>query len=309
MRVTRRKVLGGAGLSLAAALVPGAGTIFAQPPAPRRFPLSEFPGNPKLVEALRRGVQVLRDRPGSDPKSWFFQCAIHAYSDEIYAEAVRRDPKVAKVDASKYWKQCPHFGQASANFLIWHRAYLYHFERILRDAAGEPEFAIPYWNYDEAGQRGFPELFAPAFLDPARKRPNPLYHPNRELAFVKGLFTLSEPVCSAAHAREAPQYFSEPGVTGFGGDLLAEGTRPGAIEQRPHNDLHVACGGIVGSATGAMADVPPPPSTRSSGCTTPISTGCGGDGRRAPASAGGRCRRRHGSTRRRGRSSTPMGRT
>ncbi len=253
MRLTRRKLLGAAALGVAASVAPR--FAFAGTGAPRRLPLSEFARERKLVEALRRGVQAMRDRPGSDPASWFFQCAIHAYSDEIYEEALALDPAVAKVDSGRYWKQCPHFGQASANFLIWHRAYLYHFEAILRAAADEPELAMPYWNYDEAGQRGFPELFAPQFLDAAKKKPNPLYHPNRELAFVRGLFTLSEPVCAATHARETEQFFSEPGVTGFGGDVL-EGTRPGAVEQRPHNDLHVAVGGVVGSSNGAMADVP-----------------------------------------------------
>ena len=248
-------MLGTAVLGVAACFAPR--MTFAQAPAPRRLPLSEFAQNPKLVDALRRGFQVMRERPGSDPTSWFWQCAIHAYSDEIFADAVKRDPKVAKVDSARFWKQCPHFGQSSANFLVWHRAYLYHFETILREAAGEPELAIPYWNYDEEGQRGFPAPFAPQFLDPAKKVANPLYHPNRELAFVRGLFTLSEPVCAATRAREAPQYFSEPGVIGFGGDVLEDGsTKPGALEQRPHNDLHVAVGGAIGSSSGAMADVP-----------------------------------------------------
>jgi hypothetical protein len=255
MLITRRKLLGAAAAGVAASLLPAGRALAAS--TPRRLPLGEFAQNPKLVEALRRGVKVMRDRPGSDPKSWFWQCAVHAYSEELFGEAVKRDAGLAKVDAGKYWKQCPHFGQSSANFLIWHRAYLYHFERILRAAAGEAELAIPYWNYDEEGQRGFPELFAPQFLDPGKKTPNPLYHANREQAFVRGLYTLSEPVCAAAHAREAVQFFSAPGVTGFGGDVLEDGgTKPGALEQRPHNDLHVAVGGAIGDANGAMADVP-----------------------------------------------------
>ncbi|HYD36225.1 MAG TPA: tyrosinase family protein, partial [Allosphingosinicella sp.] len=239
---------------MTASLVPGV-RVLAQESSPRRLPLSEFAKDAKLVEALRRGIQVMRERKGSDPRSWFFQCAIHAYSDEIYAQALALDPAVKKVEARKYWKQCPHFGQSSANFLIWHRAYLYHFERILRDASGEPELAVPYWNYDEVGQRGFPELFAPQFLDREKTLANPLHHANRELAFVRGLFTLSEPVGAATHAREAAQFFSEPGVTGFGGDVLADGSKPGAVEQRPHNDLHVAVGGVVGSGKGAMAEI------------------------------------------------------
>ncbi|MFL6845959.1 MAG: tyrosinase family protein, partial [Allosphingosinicella sp.] len=248
--ITRRTVLAGAG-----ALVLAPRVAFAEA-GPKRLPLAEFAKDERLVEALRRGVRVMRERPGSDPGSWFWQGAVHAYSDEIHADALRADAKVSKVDSGRFWKQCPHFGQASANFLIFHRAYLYYFERVLRAAAKEPDLALPYWNYDEEGQRGFPELFAPAFLDPAKKQPNPLYHKNRELAFVRGLYTLSEPVCAAKTAREAAQFFSEPGVTGFGGDLLAEGTRPGLIEQRPHNDLHVAVGGVVGGSNGAMADIP-----------------------------------------------------
>jgi hypothetical protein len=244
-------------IASAAALARLGGPALAQAAMPKRLPLGEFARDPRLVAALRRGVQVMRSRPGSDPGSWFWQGAVHAYNDEIYGDAVLRDAGVAGVDADTYWNQCPHFGQSSANFVIWHRAYLYHFERILRAAAAEPELAVPYWNYDSMDQRAFPALFAPQFLDADRRIPNSLYHRNRELAFVSGRYTLSEPVCAASNAREAPQFFSEPGVTGFGGDLLAgEETRPGAIEQQPHNDLHVAVGGMVGSNNGAMADVP-----------------------------------------------------
>ena len=53
-------------------------------------------------------------------------------------QAVKQDPDIAKVNQKRFWNQCPHFPElnlASANFLIWHRAYVYYFERILRDAA------------------------------------------------------------------------------------------------------------------------------------------------------------------------------
>src|SRR3954468_4980896 len=98
----------------------------------------------------------MRSRKPSDPRSWFFQAAIHGVTEHAIAEAAAADPGVAKVDQDKFWNRCPHFeslGAPSADFLIWHRAYVYYFERILKDASGEPDFALPYWNYLEPGQQ------------------------------------------------------------------------------------------------------------------------------------------------------------
>lgn len=223
-----------------------------------RLPLSEFSQRPDLVDALRTGVQVMRSRPGSDHRSWFWQGAVHAVSDEIFEDEVLRDPNVANVDRERYWDKCPHSGRRnSADFLIWHRAYLYYFERILRDASGNPELAIPYWDYDQKASRLFPSLFGSLFLGPNRTNPNSLYHPNRELAFVTGRYEISEAVASATEAKASKQFFSTPGVRGFAGDP-APSDRPiaGWVESRPHNDIHVAVGGVIGTHNGAMADVP-----------------------------------------------------
>ena len=32
-------------------------------------------------------------------------------------------------------------------FLTWHRMYLYYFERVLRQSAGDPTLTLPYWDY------------------------------------------------------------------------------------------------------------------------------------------------------------------
>ncbi|MGH7262080.1 MAG: tyrosinase family protein [Nitrospiraceae bacterium] len=39
------------------------------------------------------------------------------------------------------WNTCQH---GSYFFLSWHRMYLYYFERILREASRDPNFALPY---------------------------------------------------------------------------------------------------------------------------------------------------------------------
>ena len=193
----------------------------------------------------------------SDPKSWFFQAATHAYNDAAYADALARDPGVARVDAQRFWNKCPHFGQSSADFLIWHRAFIYNFERVLRDAAGDPMLALPYWDYSKPEGRAFPQIFADEFLDRAGRVPNSLYHPNRESAFVTGRFDISDAVGEASATMTAANFFSDIGRPGFAGDILdSQHTQLGLIEQRPHNDIHIAVGGAIGTVNGAMADIP-----------------------------------------------------
>ena len=130
---------------VAAAISLDAGIIPARAQTkPVRLPLDEFVDNERLLKALRKGVAAMKKRRPSDPLSWFFQAAIHGASEQLVMDAARIDSDVAtKVDRAKYWNQCPHRGQNSANFLPWHRAYTHHFEQILRMHTEESDFAIP----------------------------------------------------------------------------------------------------------------------------------------------------------------------
>jgi hypothetical protein len=254
MTQTRRQFIG-----TAAAI--GGASLLSWPAmaatGPVRVSLDTFSKDAVRVASLRKAVGVMKARLPSDPKSWFFQAAIHAYNDAAYAEALAQDPEVAQVDAARFWNKCPHFGQSSADFLLWHRAYVHNFEHVLRDAAGDPQLALPYWDYSKPENRTFPAIFASAFVDPAGTIPNPLYHPNREQAFVTGRFDLSAAVGEALTTMAAQNFFSDVGTIGFAGDILdSQHTQLGLIEQRPHNDIHIAVGGVVGTANGAMADVP-----------------------------------------------------
>ncbi|MGD0866969.1 MAG: tyrosinase family protein [Rhizomicrobium sp.] len=255
MKLTRREVVSRAGaLGTVAALA--AVPAFGQTTEPSRMSLTDFVKDPARIDSLRRGVATMKARPASDHRSWFFQAAIHAYDDALYADALAHDPAVAQVDRARYWNKCTHFGQSSANFVVWHRAYLYYFERILRDAAGDPDLALPYWDYTKPENRSFPEIFADEYVDRAKRIPNPLYHSNRDLAFVIGTLGISDAVGRAATTVDSDIFFSDIGVTGFAGDILdSDETQVGLIEQRPHNDIHLAVGGVVGTANGAMADV------------------------------------------------------
>ena len=253
MRQTRRQFVGTAA---AIAALSASGARAAAPPGPARLSLAAFSDDPARVAALRKGVAAMKALPASDHRSWFFQAATHAYSPALLAAELKRDPKLKTIDKDKYWNKCPHFGQCSADFVIWHRAYLHFFERHLRDAAGDPTLALPYWDYTKPDQRIFPAIYAPDFLDPGKTQPNPLFHPNREKSFTRGLLEISAAIGEAPKTVGAATFFHEVGVPGFGGDHLdSDHTQIGLLEQRPHNDIHLAVGGVINSSNGAMAEI------------------------------------------------------
>jgi hypothetical protein len=254
MRQTRRQFVGTA---LGAIAATGVALPAMAATGPIRVSLAGF--EPRRLASLRRGVAAMKALPPSDHRSWFWQAATHAYNDALYADALKRDPKIAKVDAKRYWNQCPHFGQCSADFLIWHRAFLFYFERSLRDMAQDADLALPYWNYATAQGRGFPAAYTPQFLDGARSISNPLFHPTRNYDFTNGETLLSDPVALAPDTLSAPTFFSDIGVTGFGGDFRDAGhPRQSLIETRPHGDIHMVVGGYITGidSNGAMSDIP-----------------------------------------------------
>src|SRR5262249_44527661 len=92
------------------------------------------------ITAFKKAVKVMKSRPATDPTSWDFQANLHATTDL----------------SNPAWNQCQH---GNYFFLPWHRMYTYWFERIAREASGDPDFALPYWNYATPSARALPEVF------------------------------------------------------------------------------------------------------------------------------------------------------
>jgi hypothetical protein len=94
----------------------------------RRDIMTLAPDGPEIA-AFRKAVQVMKSRDKADPTSWEFQARIHT-------------------------KACQH---GNYYFLPWHRMYGYWFERVIREASGDPNFTVPYWNYINPTARALPE--------------------------------------------------------------------------------------------------------------------------------------------------------
>lgn len=204
-RLTRRSIAGG--LIAAAA---SAGLVRAQTYQPglriRRNIATLSPDDPDL-QALR--YAIARMQATSGPLSWMTQRQVHA---------------------------APWGHHNSWRFLPWHRFQLYYLERIIAKIAEKPDFAFPYWNWDDDR--------APAVFF---QRRSPLYDNSRtitrntRISDYIGLEWRRGAAGKDFWARtdnEFADFFGSPNPSGTPGMGYA-----GSGEQYGHNLLHLFCGG------------------------------------------------------------------
>lgn len=113
--VSRRDALLGA-LAIAAVPWNRARSALATTPLVRQ---SITGADPTTLDSFKRAIRAMLALPPSDPRNWYRQAIIHVLD-------------------------CPH---ANWWFLPWHRGYLLHFEEICRELSGNPQFALPFWDW------------------------------------------------------------------------------------------------------------------------------------------------------------------
>ncbi len=286
MTITRRNLIKLLGTAAAVSTLDktafSRAALVSRPAVQPRIPLDEFVQNPALLAALRLGVQEMKKRKPSDPLSWFYQAAIHGVTDAAIKDAQKTDSNITPDLISKMWNQCPHNGQNSANFLPWHRAYTYHFERIIRMHTGMSDFSLPYWNYVDVNsedKRTFPQAYGVRHLDgnlqnndPANI--NPLYLYERDFYFCNyehpnstglPLTILSRGAVDVSKVMTCPVFFGPTETEGIGGGIAdTDPSTRGLVEKYPHDQIHRSVGGIVqtpggppdSESVGAMANPP-----------------------------------------------------
>ena len=126
------------------------------------------PWHPTILWYARAvGALEARNRPNfDDPGSW-------RHLAETHGSQIRQ----REWPAGARWNTCEH---ESWHFLPWHRVYLHHFERIVRDQiiklGGPQDWALPFWNYSDPSRAAVRTL-PPAFI--SRRMPdgrqNPLF--------------------------------------------------------------------------------------------------------------------------------------
>ncbi|XP_076918972.1 polyphenol oxidase I, chloroplastic-like [Bidens hawaiensis] len=121
-------------------------------------------GTPKQVNDYIRAIAAMRALPDDDPRSFVNQAKIHcAYCNGGYTQADSGTgfPNI-NIQIHNSWL-----------FFPFHRWYLYFYERILGSLIDEPEFALPFWKWDEPAGMPIPSIFLPG-------EPNPLFDQYRD---------------------------------------------------------------------------------------------------------------------------------
>ena len=110
------------------------------------------------VKALAVALDKMRELQCGDPLSWYSQGATHSIPDRINSNPLC--PSYTKKSDLKWgWDTCTHKDGSEIHFLIWHRLYIAHFEKIVRKLSGKADFALPYWNYINSDNRVIPNDF------------------------------------------------------------------------------------------------------------------------------------------------------
>jgi hypothetical protein len=203
---------------------------------------------PELM-SLRRGVAKMMARNtaahGSADyrRSWIYWANMHSHFGDDCAGPIEGNGMAgvqlftaSNPDETATWCKCEH---GTPQFLTWHRMYLWYFERVLQEAAGDPSLRLPYWDYEKNG------ALPPAYRDATyvnesgQTVPNPLRSNARQPGLNNGTSSLSSTVTSTAGAMPATSYV--PFNT--------------AIQRTPHGAVH--CAVVTGSCpNGLMGSVP-----------------------------------------------------
>ncbi|MEE7493416.1 tyrosinase family protein [Methylobacterium oryzae] len=229
MAVTRRGALAAGGIvgaGLLAGQVPGTAALAGPVGVPVRRSLQGLAWNDPILETYRDAVRILKAKPAADPLSWVGLCSIHG--------------------GPSSFKYCPH---GDWYFLPWHRAFTVMYERIVRSVTGNPDFAMPFWDWTAN------PLMPEVFLSPATPdgRPNPLHVDDDGVrrtwpadrpmpSSIVGRAVLDEILGATPYevfgtSRNPLQDSSDPDWVPRGGGVQ------GTLEATPHNNVHNLVGG------------------------------------------------------------------
>ncbi|WVZ25876.1 hypothetical protein V8G54_004420 [Vigna mungo] len=113
------------------------------------------------IAKYKKALSIMRSLPPEDPRNFTQQANIHcAYCNGAYQQVGYPD---VQLQVHNSWL-----------FFPFHRWYLYFYERILGSLIDDPDFSIPYWNWDNPkGGMVIPSIFT--------DKNSPLYDPLRNL--------------------------------------------------------------------------------------------------------------------------------
>jgi tyrosinase len=219
--ITRRQTLQRlaiGGVAVFAGIVPGTRALAA--PLPRRREINGLSLSDPIVQTLRDGVRILKNRTAGQGPSWIDFSNIHG--------------------SATAFNKCPH---GNWYFLPWHRAYLLSYERMIRSVTSNNDFAMPYWDW--AANRTVPQAFKDATYN---GQDNPLYVSTRHNNYSIPDTYAGPTVMSDIFGQTNFELFGSSRPAGQNSTnatwIQGSGTQ-GTLEATPHNNIHNQLGGFM----------------------------------------------------------------
>ncbi|XP_062086808.1 polyphenol oxidase I, chloroplastic-like [Humulus lupulus] len=194
------------------------------------------------IAKYKKAVELMKALPEDDPRSFIQQAKVHcAYCNGAY-DQVGSPSEYIQVHNS--WL-----------FFPFHRWYLYFYEKILGKLIGDPNFALPFWNWDDPSGYQMPHIF----VDPSSSLFDQYRNQSHLPPSIIDLdYTEQEVLSNSPPATEAEQTSTNLKVmyramvsgaknpTLFFGKPYRTGIPPnpgaGTIENIPHSPVHIWVG-------------------------------------------------------------------
>lgn len=177
------------------------------------------------LAAMRTAFEKMRDMECTEGVSWYYQGAMHNIPPTINGTNVNCAEYQTSEDKLWAWGECTHIDAENArlHFLLWHRMYTWHLEKIVRHLSGVSDFAIPYWNY--GGMTDADNTMPPMLQDPSSS----LFEQARYSLLNSG--NPMQPFYVAKIQKELNDLFNNPDFAGAGGFTEK-------LEGAPHGFMH-----------------------------------------------------------------------
>ncbi|KAG8490239.1 hypothetical protein CXB51_015887 [Gossypium anomalum] len=120
---------------------------------------------PPYLKKFEEALRLMRELDKDDPRSFMQQANVHcatAYCNDAYPQTLFPSQPIQFHNS---WLFSP-----------FHRLYMYSFEKILGKLINDPDFAIPYWNWDSPSGMSMTEIYVGSN--------SPLYDSKRDLSHL-----------------------------------------------------------------------------------------------------------------------------